>query len=1100
MPMKILKITVSFSMLIFFFIEARSQVLPNHPRIFIDSTLMDTLQSRRIRNTIEWQKMNTWVELMKPNTIAQIQAQYEWQHYAFGFMLAYWARKDVAYRDKAVDIFKAYWATKTDASIQRDVGFDSRGMMADCAILYDWMYPYLDEPLRQEIRTRLVVWADWIMANGYGTWNGVYYYQGNNYVLGHILGISATAHAIYHEDPTNGARLMGIADTQLARIKTYIGTRLKGGDANEGWSYGGGYFHNLMKIFAIYKTASNIDHFATTDYDEEANRFLIYSTLPNKANLLPEGDWARESSGEIWDMNRWISDMLSTYSNDLTTRRTARFYGTEVMPQNKWAIPSYWWNQFLFTNQEIQPLDYRTTAPFITQNYVFTDSSGTGQFVQRTNWLTNGQWASFRAGGHYGDHAHDGHGHFNLYENGWLIVDRNAINSSGIEAQDDYSNAFQFYGNNMQIKYPRRGYQNPERAEIPRREFTANYSYINADNTPVFVTRTESNVVNKAQRQWFYLPTQKTMVIFDNAETQNDTNTKAYRVSFYGVPSINGKIMRYSNGTTKVYNHTVFPQNVSTYQPPYDCPTCRPRYRYIDVKYPNQQKRNYFVNVVYTKPNSDTTKSITAISRANGNVLLSDFYGSLVEGDTTNIAVLFAGDSATYNYDSLRYQIDNSRQSRHYVLGLRLSTNYYVARTNVGNLLDVHISLNPIPSASVIQTTSAGILEFHHNSLFTGISFTTPITEHIKCNGGNNGKITVNASGGDNNITYSIDGTNFQASNVFSNLTANQYTITAKDGGGITATISVSINQPPLLNVSANNNSPFCSGNTLNLTSSVNGGTTPYSYAWQGANGFNSAFQNPSISNANITRSGIYTLTITDANTCTATATTNVVINEVPTAPIISASQNSVCGIALVTISATGCSERILWNSGKTTMSFVDTVYVNTSYSAICQNTSGCNSQNSNQLLITANPIPQTPSIGSDKTSICGSGNVTLTASNCVGTVVWSNGMTGASITVAINQTTTFTAHCGFRTCSSCGSNAITVEVVGNSLINLVSPTNNYSNGTIIQQTNDKITATNKVFSGARATYKAGKSVELNDGFRADGGSNFKAEIGGCNN
>jgi hypothetical protein len=1092
-----------FTILSIISFSTNAQVALNHPRIFIDSTMMDTLRSRRIRNTTEWQKMNTWVEFMKPNTTAQILTQYEGQHYAFGFMLAFWARRDTVYRSKAVEIFKAYWATKTDASIQRDQGFDSRGMMADCAILYDWMYPYLDEPLRQQIRTRLVVWADWVIANGYGTWNGPYYYEGNNYVMGHILGISATAHAIYHEDPTNGARLLGIANTQLARIKTFAGTRLKGGDANEGWSYGAGYFHNMLKIFAIYKTASlpKIDHFSQTDYEEEAQKFLIYATLPNKANLLPEGDWSRESSGEIWDMNRYLADLTSTFSNDLTTRRVARFYGLEVMPQNKWQIPAYWWNQFLFSNQEIQPLDYKTVAPFTTLNYVFTDTSGTGQHIQRNNWLTNGQWMSFRAGGHYGDHAHDGQGHINLWENGWLLIDRNAINSSGIEAQDDYSNAFQFYGNNKQIKYATRGYPNAEHSLIPRRDFTPNYTYFQTDNSLIYTLRTNpayNNIVKKAERSLFYLPTQKAMVVFDNAETKSDTNTKAFRLTFYQVPTLTGGVMSYDNGTTKVFSHTAFPQNVSFYQP-YDCSTCRPRNRYIDVKYTTQKKQNYFVNVIYTKGSGATQKAISGISRNHGNVLLSDFYGTLLEGDTTNIAVLFKGDSTIYNYDSLRYRIDNSRQSRHYVTGLRLSTNYYVSKTNTGSLLDVRVSLNAIPNSTIIQTSSAGVLEFHHNSLFTGISFNTPLVENIKCYGGNNGKITVSASGGDNNITYSKDGTNFQASNVFPNLTGGSYIITAKDGADIMATINVTVSQPPLLTVSVSNNSPFCGTNTLTVNATVGGGTPALTYAWNGPNAFMASTQNLSISNATTLNQGTYSIVVTDANTCTATATTSVTIHPIPNAPVMSASQTSVCGVALVTISANGCSDNIVWNNSKTTTSFVDTVFVNKNYSAVCVNTGGCSSVSSNSLIVTANPTPPVASITADKTRICGTGNVTLTATNCIGQVTWSNSMTGNQITVNLSQTTSFTATCGFRGCASCGSNSLTVEVVGNSLINLVSPADNYANGVVLKETNNQITATNMIFSPAKVTYKAGQLIDLNAGFQAENGTIFKADIGGCN-
>lgn len=45
----------------------------------------------------------------------------------------------------------------------------------------------------------------------------------------------------------------------------------------------------------------------------------------------------------------------------------------------------------------------------------------------------------------------------------------------------------------------------------------------------------------------------------------------------------------------------------------------------------------------------------------------------------------------------------------------------------------------------------------------------------------NNGSITVSATGGTGDLSYSINGTNFQSSNVFSNLLTGSYTITIKD-------------------------------------------------------------------------------------------------------------------------------------------------------------------------------------------------------------------------------------------------------------------------------------------------------------------------------
>jgi hypothetical protein len=54
------------------------------------------------------------------------------------------------------------------------------------------------------------------------------------------------------------------------------------------------------------------------------------------------------------------------------------------------------------------------------------------------------------------------------------------------------------------------------------------------------------------------------------------------------------------------------------------------------------------------------------------------------------------------------------------------------------------------------------------------------------CTNGTEGSLTVTASGGTGTLTYSKDGTNFQSSNVFTGLTAGDYTITVKDANGCT--------------------------------------------------------------------------------------------------------------------------------------------------------------------------------------------------------------------------------------------------------------------------------------------------------------------------
>jgi hypothetical protein len=87
---------------------------------------------------------------------------------------------------------------------------------------------------------------------------------------------------------------------------------------------------------------------------------------------------------------------------------------------------------------------------------------------------------------------------------------------------------------------------------------------------------------------------------------------------------------------------------------------------------------------------------------------------------------------------------------------------------------------------------------------------------------------------------------------------------------------NVTVNTLPN-NVTANSNTPVDLGQVINLTSTPNGATT---YAWSGPAGYSvSNTQNPSRSNALLSHAGVYTVTVTDANGCTGTATTTVVVN-----------------------------------------------------------------------------------------------------------------------------------------------------------------------------------------------------------------------------
>ncbi len=165
---------------------------------------------------------------------------------------------------------------------------------------------------------------------------------------------------------------------------------------------------------------------------------------------------------------------------------------------------------------------------------------------------------------------------------------------------------------------------------------------------------------------------------------------------------------------------------------------------------------------------------------------------------------------------------------------------------------------------------------------------------NVTCNGANNGSATVLGGGGTPNYSYAwapSGGTN----TVGTGLGAGTYTITITDANSCSASATITITQPAILATALTPSNVSCfGGNNGSITSLTTGGTVPYGYSW--SNGETTATDN------NLS-AGTYTLTVRDANGCTATASTNITS---PTKLIVTASgPQSDCSGATITLNST---------------------------------------------------------------------------------------------------------------------------------------------------------------------------------------------------
>ncbi len=254
----------------------------------------------------------------------------------------------------------------------------------------------------------------------------------------------------------------------------------------------------------------------------------------------------------------------------------------------------------------------------------------------------------------------------------------------------------------------------------------------------------------------------------------------------------------------------------------------------------------------------------------------------------------------------------------------------------------------------------------------------------VTCNGGSTGAINLTVSGGTAGYTYLWSNT--VTSQDLSNITAGTYTVTVTDANFCTATTSATITQPAALNLSTSVTNVACSGGSngaVNLT--VSGGTTNYTYLWSNGN------NTEDISGL---AAGTYTVTVTDANNCT--ATTSATVSQSGSLSLSFVPVNGTCNASngSVTVIPTGGLPlyTYLWNTGASTQVIAGlaagTYTVTVTDAALCSITSSVSVGNS------GSPVP---AINVATNVSCNGGNngaldISVTGGTLLYTYLWNTG------------------------------------------------------------------------------------------------------------
>ncbi|HRH24508.1 MAG TPA: hypothetical protein PK109_02885, partial [Candidatus Paceibacterota bacterium] len=234
------------------------------------------------------------------------------------------------------------------------------------------------------------------------------------------------------------------------------------------------------------------------------------------------------------------------------------------------------------------------------------------------------------------------------------------------------------------------------------------------------------------------------------------------------------------------------------------------------------------------------------------------------------------------------------------------------------------------------------------------------------------------------------------------------YTLTCEDAQGRTAqaTAAVTVFDTPLMATCTAAPSSADSGQTVNFSSSVSGGTGNYSYSWRESGnvfGTNSSASKSFSSNGTKT----ITLTVTDlgpAPTSSFSASpTSVVSGNSSTLSWTSSNTSSCTGTGFSTGSATSGSVVVSPNTS-------------TTYSLACTGAGGSVNKSAT-VTVTAPPPAPTSSFAASPTSITSGGSSTLSwsstnATSCTGTGFSTGGATSGAATVSPTTTSSYSLSC----------------------------------------------------------------------------------------
>ncbi|MCX6294528.1 MAG: gliding motility-associated C-terminal domain-containing protein [Bacteroidetes bacterium] len=306
----------------------------------------------------------------------------------------------------------------------------------------------------------------------------------------------------------------------------------------------------------------------------------------------------------------------------------------------------------------------------------------------------------------------------------------------------------------------------------------------------------------------------------------------------------------------------------------------------------------------------------------------------------------------------------------------------------VGDGSPVITALCGTATYTIQVTDAAGCIKFDTAKIINPALITpNPTVVNESCGGTCDGSISLAPTGGTGGYTYLWTGGQITSS--ISGLCAGAYSFTVTDANGCDSSLTITLVSPPVLIVTLSSTNVLCnSACNGTATAGVVGGTGPgtYTYSWLPAPPLGPGFPLPNVIGL---CPNSYTVTVTDANGCTAADT--VLITQPVALTSVTSQTNASCfgvcdGQALVTASGGTIPYSYLWNPGAIANDTASGLCAG-SYNATVTDLNGCVS--SPPAVVISEPAAIVPNATGVNSSCNASCNGTATANPTGGSGVY---------------------------------------------------------------------------------------------------------------